>query len=242
MGRNIKEYMKAKIINSAKADLPLYFNDFKIFWDSSVTSISDNDLYKTYQATLVFKNWKISLNTIGIKDLDLILNELFEDINSSFFLALYGQYRSAHMHMRSSIELSLQLLYFIDHPIEYYQWKTGSYIIKFDKLQEYIKKYPFNNVDITNLIDTIYQNWKYYSKHIHGESPIFFQCEKDIRKTNIFSKKDFGIWKNNFLKNVYNINKLFLIFFKPKFNMFPEACRNILIDSLKDDEKSLIYN
>jgi hypothetical protein len=232
--------MKAKIIQNAKEDLPQYFNDFKVFWDMSVTSISDDDLYKTYRATLVFKNWKISLNPIGVKGFDLLLNELFEDINSSFFLALFGQYRSAHMHMRSSIELSLQLLYFLHHPIEYQQWKAGEFVIKFDKLQEYLIKHPFFKSDVSALIQNIFQNWKHFSKHIHGESPIFFQCEKDIRKTNAFSKKDFGIWKSNFEKNVYSLNKLFLMFFKEDFNRIPEASRIILTDLLKKDEINLM--
>jgi len=64
--------MKNKVIQRAKADLPLYFKDFKDFWDSSIKEISDDDLYKTYRATLVFKNWKLSLNTIGIKEYDLL--------------------------------------------------------------------------------------------------------------------------------------------------------------------------
>lgn len=232
--------MKERVIQSAKKDLPLYLNDFQVFWNSSVSEISDDNLYKTYRATLVFKNWKLSLNAIGIRDYDLILNELFEDINSSFFLALFGQYRSAHMHMRSSIELSLQLLYYLHHPIEYQQWKDGNFVIKFDKLYEYLNKHPFFKVDVSGLLLSISQNWKQFSKHIHEESPIFFQCEKDIRKTNSFSGKDFGIWKSNFEKNVYHLNKLFLLFFKSDFNRIPEASRNILTDLLKPDEKGLV--
>jgi hypothetical protein len=232
--------MKNKVIQRAKADLPLYFNDFKDFWDSSIKEISDDDLYKTYRATLVFKNWKLSLNTIGIKEYDLLLNELFEDINSSFFLALFGQYRSAHMHMRSSIELSLQLLYFLHHPIEYQKWKDGDFVIKIDKLNEYLLKHPFFKTDVSNILQSIFKNWKHFSKHIHGESPIFFQCEKDIRKTNSFSRKDFGIWKSNFEKNVYYLNKLFLLFFKADFNRIPGLSRNILIDLLNEDEKEIM--
>lgn len=232
--------MKDKIIKKAKEDLPLYFTDFSTFWNNSVNTISDDELYCTYRATLVFKNWKMSLNALGIKNLDLLLDELFEDINSSFFLALYGQYRSAHMHMRSSIELSLQLLYFLHHPIEFQQWRNGEFVIKFDKLKEYLTKHPNFKDDVSILLGNIYNNWKLFSKHIHGESPIFFQCEKDVRKTNSFSRKDFGIWKSNFEKNVYYLNKLFLLFFKADFNRIPEASRNILLELLNDDEKDIM--
>lgn len=232
--------MKNRIIQNAKEDIPSYFQDFKTFWDASVAAISDDDLYKTYRATLVFKNWKLSLNAIGTKDFDLILDELFEDINASFFLAVFGQYRSAHMHMRSSIELSLQLLYFLHHPIEYQQWRDGEFVIKFDKLQEYLNKHPNFKINVSALIQNIFANWKQFSKHIHGESPIFFQCEMDIRKTNNFSNKDYGIWKSNFEKNVYYLNKLFLLFFKSDFNRIPEASRNLLTDLLKDEEKDIM--
>ncbi|MFH7018517.1 hypothetical protein [Flavobacterium sp. FlaQc-47] len=232
--------MREKIIIQAKEDLNLYFQDFKTFWDSSISEISDDDLHTTYRATLVFKNWKLSLNHLGIKDLDLLFDELFEDINASYFLALLGSYRSAHMHMRSSIELALQLLYFLHHPIEYELWKKGNFVIKFDKLQDYFSTHPKFKTDITNLLVNIFKNWKNFSKHIHGESPIFFQCEKDIRKTNTFSKRDFGIWKSNFEKNVYYLNKFFLLFFKDEFNRFPETSRNILTSLLKDNEKTIM--
>lgn len=232
--------MKAKIIKHAKEDLPLYLADFTKFWNDSVSTISDDELYKCYRATLTFKNWKISLNTIGIKELDLLFNELFEDINSSLFLALFGQYRSAHMHMRSSIELSLQLLYFVHHPIEFKQWKDGEFVIKFDKLQDYLNNHPNFKTNISDLLQNIFKNWKLFSKHIHGESPIFFQCEKDLRKTNSFAVKDFKIWQSNFEKNIYYLNKLFLLFFKLDFNRIPEASRNILIDLLKPEEKNIM--
>lgn len=232
--------MKDKIIASAKEDLPLYFQDFTTFWNLSFAEMTDDELHTTYRATLVFKNWKISLNSIGVKNLDLIFDELFEDINASYFLALLGLYRSAHMHMRSSIELSLQLLYFFHHPIEYKLWQEGNFVIKFDKLQEYFIKHPNFETDITPLIQNIFKNWKTFSKHIHGESPIFFQCEKDVRKTNTFSRKDFGIWKSNFEKNTYYLNKLFLLFFKKDFNRIPEASRNILTSLLNEEEKTLM--
>lgn len=232
--------MREKIIANAKEDLPLYFQDFTTFWDTTLGKISEDELYTTYRATIVFKNWKLSLNHLGINNLDLIFDELFEDINASYFLALLGLYRSAHMHMRSSIELSLQLLYFLHHPIEYKLWKEGKFVIKFDKLQEYFTNHPDFETDITPLIQNIFKNWKTFSKHIHGESPLFFQCEKDVRKTNTFSRKDFGTWKTNFEKNAYYLNKLFLLFFKKDFNRIPEASRNILTSLLKEDEKTMM--
>ncbi|MEL4342461.1 hypothetical protein AAEH92_17220 [Shewanella xiamenensis] len=176
--------MNNKILIEAKEDIPLFFNDFKTFWDESLKNITDEHITEVYKGTLIFKNWKNSLHSIEIKNLDTLINELFEDINSSLYLAFLGQYRTSYMHMRSSIELAFQLLYFIHHPIEYSQWKNGAFIIKFIKLTEYLEKHPLlsqNNI-LTTLLAQISRKWTHCSKHIHGESPIFFQCIKDTRK------------------------------------------------------------
>ncbi|WP_069133197.1 BTB/POZ domain-containing protein [Rhodohalobacter halophilus] len=232
--------MKEKIFEIAKEDLPLYFQDFKNFWDESTDQISDDDLFELYRATLVFKNWKLSFHALDINKYDKILDEIYEDINSSLFLAILGLYRSAHMHMRSSIELSMQLIYFLHHPIEYKQWHDGDFVIKHNDLAEYIIKHPNFKIDIRNFVESITRNWRHLSKHIHAESPIFFQCEKDIRKTNSFSVKDYGIWKTNYLRNIYRLNKLLLLFFKNDLSRFPENSRNILLSLLKSDDLSLI--
>lgn len=234
--------MRNRIIENAKNDIPLYFDDLKKIWDTTHTELlgSEDDLYEIYLQILKIRNWKNSLNHLGIVEQDLILNEIFEDVNSSFFLAMFGLYRSAHMHLRSMIELSLQLLYFIHHPIEYKLWQNGDFVIKFDKLQEYLIKNPVFDTDINDLIIQIFNKWKTFSKHIHAEAPIFFQCEKDIRKTNNYSKKDFGIWKSNYCKTIYLLNKLFLLFFKGDINRIQDSSRNILMEMLSEDDRELL--
>ena len=232
--------MKNKILEEANKDIPLYFSDFESFWKESIDNISDDDLAEIYGATLVYKNWKMSFHNMGLQEYDIVVNEIFEDINSSFFLSLMGLYRSAHMHLRSSIELTFQLIYFIHHPIEYMKWKDGNFVIKHDTLTQYIKGNPMFDNDIESLINTITTSWKKFSKHIHGESPIFFQCEKDARKTNSFSVGDFNIWKGNYMKNIYLLNKLLLLFFKNKLNQFPSKSRDFLVGRLKADDLKLI--
>lgn len=234
--------MIKKILDNAKEDLPLYYKDFENFWKKSNGQLmaNDADLYDVYLSVLKVKSWKQTVNIVYKNHYDTILNELFEDINASLFLAMFGLYRSAHMHLRSIIELTLQLLYFIHHPIEFERWKNGDFVIKFDKLQEYFLRHPSFDIDISSIMDQILKNWKNYSKHIHGEAPIFFQCEKDVRKTNSFSKKDFGLWKSNFYKNIYLLNKFFLLFFKREQSRFTEPIRVILFESLKEADIELL--
>lgn len=234
--------MKDKILQRAKDDIPLYFEDFKEFWDESLDEISDDDLYEIYRATLIFRNWKLTFHALELTSFDKIIDELYEDINSSLFLALLGLYRSAHMHMRSSIELTMQLIYFLHHPIEYQKWREGDFVIKHRDLSEYIISHPNVDIDIRDFVSNITKNWKHLSKHIHGESPVFFQCEKDVRQTNSFSRKDFGIWKSNLLRNIYMLNKLLLLFFKKDISRFPEQSRKVLLELINDEDKKLIFS
>ena len=229
--------MNTQILAKAKQDIPLYFNDFQKFWDETLRNYSDNDLHDCYRNTLIFKNWMIALNHINIKQLDSILLELHEDINSSFYLSYFGQYRSAHMHLRSVIELSLQVLYFYQHEVEFSQWKEGQFVIKHDKLTEYLKNHPnIINTFGSNLIDGITKKWKDFSKFIHAEAPSYFQTNLQSFQTNQFSARDFGVYKSNFLKTGYKINKLFLLFFRDKINLFPTQQKEILKSNMKPDD------
>lgn len=232
--------MRTAILEKAKEDIPLYYNDFKTFWDESISNISDDELYEIYRATIIPKNYKIALHSLNLMEFDLLINEIFEDINSSFFLSLMGLYRSAHMHLRSSIELTLQLIYFTHHPIEFKQWQSGNFVLKHDKIMEYINKHPNFEIDIAPLLSRITQNWKKFSKHIHGESPIFFQCKLNSRKTNSFTVRDFNVWKTNYTNNIYSINKLLLLFFKADLSRFPTKSFELLTNLLTDADKILI--
>lgn len=227
--------MDSRILSQAKNDIPLYFSDFKSYWDSVDRNVSETDLTDCYHATLIYKNWKQCLNHIGISSLDVLLNELHEDINTSFFQSYLGLYRTAHMHLRSLIELSMQMVYFYQHEVEYAQWNEGNFVIKHEVLSNYLKKHPSYSSS-ADLIDTLTTLWKKFSKHIHAEAPMFFQSEKTAHTTKTFSVGDFNIWKDNFLKTTHMTNKLFFLLFKEKILAFPTTERNLLLRSFSNDE------
>lgn len=226
--------MDAKLLAAAKKDIPLYFEDFKNFWDLTTAALTDKDLTDCYANTLIFKNWLISLNHLGIKNLDDILKELHEDINASFYRAYFGNYRSAHMHLRSVIELSLQLMYFYQHEVEYQQWRDAEFRIKHEELTNYLKKHPnLRSKKGVNLIDEITKDWKVFSKYIHAEAPKYFQTNLQSSQSKKISKSDLGIWKGNFLKTGFKINKLLLLFFESNLNSFPSINRELLLRIVK---------
>lgn len=232
--------MDSQILKKAKEDIPLYFNDFKTFWDSTTTEFTNKDLENCYASTLIFKNWKLGLSHLKIVKMNGIIDELHEDMNASFFHAYFGQYRSAHMHLRSIIELSLQLIYFYQHEVEYDLWKVGEFRIKHEELTNYLKKHPSLNTERSRtLIEDITKNWKLFSKHIHAEAPKFFQTNLQSTKTKKISKADFGIWKSNFLKTSYQVNKLLTLFFRENLNSFPTQNRELLMRNLRAEDHTL---
>lgn len=226
--------MDTQILTNAKKDIPLYFKDFKSFWDSTTAHYSNKDLTDCFATSLIFKNWSLSLAHIGIDNLDGILKEVHEDINASFFHSYFGHYRSAHMHLRSVIELSLQLIYFYQHEVEYAQWRDADFRIKHEELTAYLKKHPrLKQISTITLIGDITANWKKFSKHIHAEAPSYFQSNLLSTQRKSISIKDFGVWKSNYLKTGYQINKLLLVFFKDRVNQFPTRNKELLLRNMK---------
>ncbi len=226
--------MDSQLLIKAKRDIPLYFRDFKSFWDSTTVEYTDKELIACYGTSVLFKNWLLCLDHIGVKNLDGILKEIHEDINASFFHSYFGHYRSAHMHLRSVIELALQLIYFYQHEVEYQQWKNAEFRIKHEELTSYLKKHPrLKQRTTVNLITDITSNWKKFSKYIHAEAPNYFQSTLQSSQSKAISKAEFNIWKSNYKKTGFLINKLFLFFFRGQLNSFPTNPKEILLFNMK---------
>jgi len=224
---------KDRIVANAYIDYELYKNDFNAFSDATLEHLKQIDVFSVYWSTLVFKSWKDGINHIGFIDLNEIFDELHQDVNASYYLASMGLYRTANMHLRSMIELSLQLLYFFEHPVELKKWKSGDFVIKHDKLKDYLKDYPtFSSQplkrDVDVLVEQISKEWKNYSKHIHAESLNYFQTQKESDSTNSFKVADFGVWQSHFTKIISKINKLFLLFFSEQYRLFPSHNKELL--------------
>jgi len=223
------------IINNAKEDIDLYANDFQSFFEQTKQYYFQDEevLFQCYLKTLIFKNWKEGLNHLNINSLDNLFDEIHNDINSSFYLSTFGLYRTAKMHLRSGVELSLQLIYFFDHNVEFKQWEEGDFVIKHNILSEYIKKHPHlketQNKEVLNeLMIKITSKWKHFSKHIHAESLSYFQTESSSSSTNTFIIGDFNIWKKDFIETIDLLNTLLSYFFSKQLVKFPTNIKKIL--------------
>lgn len=226
--------LKSRVEDNAFLDYKLYHDEFNAFSDATEKHLQQSDIFEVYWCTLVFKNWKEGINHTGHDKLNDIFDELHQDINASYYLASMGLYRTSNMHLRSLIELSLQLLYFFDHSIEFEKWKVGAFIIKHDKLKAYLKEYPTFisqqlKAKVEVVVEQISKAWKIFSKHIHAESLIYFQTQKTSDTTKCFDLADFGRWRSHFVKIVKKLNELFMLFFSEQFKLFPSTNKDLLM-------------
>lgn len=236
MGKNVKGHIKMtkdRVRRNAYSDYALYQKDFGAFSESTLNHLKTIDIFDLYWCTLIFKNWKEGTNHLKNSNLDEIFDELHQDVNASYYLASIGLYRTANMHLRSMIELSLQLLYFYEHPIELKKWRNGDFVIKHETLKDYLKDYPsFQhqpiNREVDILMEQISKEWKNFSKHIHAESLNYFQTQKTSNSTNNFNIADFGIWSTNFNKIIKKINNLYRLFFSEQYKLFPSQNKELL--------------
>lgn len=233
--------MEHKLILNAKEDIPLYYEDFKKIWESTVLNFNDNDLKDCYHSTILFRNWELTMSSFPYNVIPEILKELHEDINSSFFLTLFGLHRSSHMHLRSCIELSLQYIYFCEHPVEYLLWQNGEFVIKHEKIMEYLRCHPkLKLLEVDKLLTEITKTWKFLSKHIHGEAPKYFQSTKSSHGSTNFNIADFNIWKSNLIKTTNLMNKLWLLFFKDYISIIPTQNKKIIFRNIKGEDYVLL--
>lgn len=80
--------MDSLLLANAKKDIPLYLADFNNFWDATAKHITDSDLVLCYTNTLLFKNWKRSLNHNSIDKLDSLLLNFMKILTHHFFLQI----------------------------------------------------------------------------------------------------------------------------------------------------------
>lgn len=224
---------KEKVEEYARDDYVKYQEYFNLFSKDTSNKYEDIGFYECYVKTLFFKNWKDGLNSINVFILNEILEELHQDVNSAYYLSSIGLYRTSNMHLRSMIELSFQVIYFFEHPVEFEKWKQGNFIIKHDKLIVYIKEHPrFSNNDIKYkvgiLVDQISKEWKIYSKHIHAESLDYFQTKKESECSKGFVVSEFNKWKTHYLVVTTKVNDLLLLFFHEEIKLFPSNNKDLL--------------
>lgn len=121
-----------------------------------------------------------------------VLDEFFVDVHVSVALATGGQYKSGCVVLRAAIELSLYILYFIDHPVEAKLWAESGESDKdndmsFFQILEKIGNYKYlkfasgHETDQDKIIKAradLSKNYRSLSERVHGKYK-FLQSTSD---------------------------------------------------------------
>jgi len=139
------------------------------------------NLGNTYvEMTSIYIEKYAKTNDILLKS---VLDEFFIDIHVSVALATGGQYKSGCVILRAAIELSLYILYFIDHPVETKLWSESgeserdydmSFFQTLEKIgnHKYIKFAAGHDIDEEKINQARADLVKYYrtlSERVHGK-------------------------------------------------------------------------
>lgn len=112
---------------------------------------------------------------------NLIMEEVKADLFSSIYLSTKGMYRNAFISLRSSLELGIGYLYFLDNNLDYIKWTKNKYDLSWSRLidenygvlrVDYLKLfYETERLDeaYQNLINKCRSNYRTCSEYTHGK-------------------------------------------------------------------------
>ena len=96
-------------------------------------------------------------------------------LNFSHVNASFGSWRPALQSLRSFIENTLSAIYYLDHPVEYIKWESGTFRLTPRELREYVVDHPKTSIICKELglraeLDKEYAT---LSKAVHGSTSMF---------------------------------------------------------------------
>lgn len=162
------------------------FNSFKkILDDNWEISLKENstELSKVIFHIEIIEELEKSINS----EPQIMIREVIYDIETAIVASLNSLYRNAYISMRSSVELILAYIYFVDHNYDYLFWKNDKYDIKWSVLrdkekgilnQEYLSLFGNDNFEL--LIDSFIEVYHECSQSVHGKYEYMFsvRCGK----------------------------------------------------------------
>jgi hypothetical protein len=101
-----------------------------------------------------------------------IITEVFLDLSQSIYHASQSQYRSAFQSIRSALELTMAVIYFADHPIEFIRWCRDTFDFQFTKATKEILSDEYCDALDTRIKireDEIFILYRELSQYVHGK-------------------------------------------------------------------------
>lgn len=172
---------------------------------------------------------------------NLIMDEVKTDLLSSIYLSTKGMYRNAFISLRSSLELGIGYLYFIDNNLDYIKWTKNKFDLSWSRLNDvnygvlrigYLKLF-FETEDLDqayqDLIDKCQSNYRTCSEYTHGKY--------GYMKTSFSSRYEYNQYDyTNFINSYKEVVSCLITLQAIRFN---KSINNLSSEYLEDVEDIL---
>lgn len=169
---------------------------------------------------------------------NLIMDEVKADLFSSIYLSTKGMYRNAFISLRSSLELGIGYLYFLDNNLDYIKWTKNKFDLSWSRLNDenygvlridYLKLfYETENLDeaYENLINKCKSNYRTCSEYTHGKY--------GYMKTNLSSRYEYNKYDyETFIESYKEVVSCLIILQVIRFN---KSLNNLRSEYIEDVE------
>lgn len=175
---------------------------------------------------------------------NLIMDEVKTDLFSSIYLSTKGMYRNAFISLRSSLELGIGYLYFLDNNLDYIKWTQNKFslswsrlndenygVLKTDYLNLFCKSIEFES-GFAEVIDKCNSNYKICSEYTHGK---YGYMKTNLTTRYEYNELDYTKFINSFKEVVSCLVVLHAIRFNKSINQLKEEHLDEVEDILKSE-------
>lgn len=121
-----------------------------------------------------------------------VIDEIFIDFHIAVTLAMAKRFKAAYVLLRTCIELSVYLLYFVDHRVEARMWSNNSQDLNFSDIltQVATSKYltaasgrDINEDEVKTTLKNLQCAYRDLSERVHGKYMFLQSAETEFKST-----------------------------------------------------------
>lgn len=147
----------------------------EVFHDNAQKSLIDLsnqfDILERKARCCYFVGQTVEKSKDSIATMAPMFEEIFIDLVQSISACLHGQYRLSYLSLRSALELSVAVVYFSDHLVEFKQWKNDDWDFRFSLINEVFSESYSRalGVDSPPAEKQIKKLYHFLSQFVHGK-------------------------------------------------------------------------
>lgn len=147
----------------------------KVFHDNaqkSLTELSSQfDILERKARCCYFVGQTVGKSKDSIATVTPMFEEIFIDLVQSISACLHGQYRLSYQSLRSALELSVAVVYFSDHLVEFKQWQNDDWDFRFSLISEVLSESYSKALGVESppAEAPIKESYRFLSQFVHGK-------------------------------------------------------------------------